>query len=434
MSTTKPGPWKRTKTAMRHALGPSITGTLERVNEELSIRWNRLARTVRELGQEAPDFTPAIPYRVPGRQTWFGYYDVTPFDLGSERLLAMAGPRVTRSPERGESIDVGVFEVDQPERFRALGQTETWCWQQGCRLRWLTLGQRELIIYNKLVHGVPGAVLQDPESGEFITQFTTPLYDIDAMGRYALTLNFARLQRLRPGYGYVLENDSTAGSPAPDDDGVWLFDFSSGRRTLLVSLASLAAGMDRERSDGVEHYVNHLSFNPAGDRFVFLHIVTGTGMRRPRLLVMDRSGGEARLLEEEGSASHFTWMDDRTLLVTVNFSDGRCEYRSYDTETGMKSRFGVNGLDRDGHPSFARGGKLLLTDTYPDTCGDQELLLFGESGHKVTLGRYYSPGKFRGEWRCDLHPRFSPGGHQVAFDATPDGWRALYVLEVPQGD
>ena len=51
--------------------------------------------------------------------------------------------------------------------------------------------------------------------------------------------------------------------------------------------------------------------------------------------------------------------------------------------------------------------------------------LFGED-----LGRYFAPSRFRGEWRCDLHPRWNHNGRRVAFDSTHEGWRALYVLDL----
>ena len=138
-----------------------------------------------------------------------------------------------------------------------------------------------------------------------------------------------------------------------------------------------------------------------------------------------------RVLEEEGAVAHFSWCDDRRLIVTVVCPGKRCEYRQYDALTGDYVRLERDRLDEDGHPTLAPSGSTILTDTYPDSCGDQHLLLSPESGPVVSLGRYYSPPAFRGEWRCDLHPRFSPDGGQIAFDATPGGWRALYVLAVP---
>lgn len=432
MPMRRPTLWKQAKTAVRRALGPTLSRPLERLHEGLSIRRNRLARNIRELGESNPRFPRATAYRVSDRQVWFGYYDVTPFDRGGRRLLAMAGPRIARTPRRGERIEVGLFKLDRPTEFRRLGETETWCWQQGCRLRWIGAGDRELVLYNRLVRGSPGAVVQDPESGEVVKRFLTPLYDVDGTASHGLTLNFSRLQRLRPGYGYVAEDDPTADDPAPDGDGVWLIDLASGERTLLVSLRGLAMGMHRPTQEGVEHYVNHLSFNPSGDRFVFFHIPTKDGARRPRLMTMPRDGGDARVLEEKIRVSHFTWRDDRTLIVTAHPSDRECEYRTYDVLTGAKSRFGEGSLDRDGHPSVAPDGGMILTDTYPDECGDQELLLYRQPDWRMCLGRYFAPARFRGEWRCDLHPRFSPDGRRVAFDATPDGWRALYVMTIPR--
>jgi Tol biopolymer transport system component len=53
------------------------------------------------------------------------------------------------------------------------------------------------------------------------------------------------------------------------------------------------------------------------------------------------------------------------------------------------------------------------------------------TGEKVLLGRFHAPEEYRGEWRCDLHPRFSPDGRRVVIDSTHEGnGRQLYVLDI----
>lgn len=119
---------------------------------------------------------------------------------------------------------------------------------------------------------------------------------MDATGSLGLTLDFSQLQTLRPGYGYVTEDDPSVEDPAPEDEGVWLVDPVSGEETLILSLAALGARMPVAREEGAAHYVNHLSFNPSG---------------------------KVRVVEEEVRVSHFTWRDDRTLIATAHPSIDR---------------------------------------------------------------------------------------------------------------
>lgn len=51
---------------------------------------------------------------------------------------------------------------------------------------------------------------------------------------------------------------------------------------------------------------------------------------------------------------------------------------------------------------------------------------------RVDLGRYHSPLPFRGEIRCDLHPRWSRDERQVCFDSIHEGSRQVYVMDVSE--
>lgn len=48
----------------------------------------------------------------------------------------------------------------------------------------------------------------------------------------------------------------------------------------------------------------------------------------------------------------------------------------------------------------------------------------------VHLGRYHAPQPFRGEIRCDLHPRWSRDERMVSFDSIHEGSRQVYVMDV----
>jgi Tol biopolymer transport system component len=52
---------------------------------------------------------------------------------------------------------------------------------------------------------------------------------------------------------------------------------------------------------------------------------------------------------------------------------------------------------------------------------------------RVELGRFNSPDVYKGEWRCDLHPRFSPDGKKVIIDSTHEGkGRQMYLVDISQ--
>jgi len=89
-------------------------------------------------------------------------------------------------------------------------------------------------------------------------------------------------------------------------------------------------------------------------------------------------------------------------------------------------------MTENGHCSYLPGNEWILNDTYPDAERRQHLYLYHvASGRKVALGGFHAPREYRGEWRCDLHPRFSPSGRWVVIDSAHGGQgRQLYLLDV----
>lgn len=71
------------------------------------------------------------------------------------------------------------------------------------------------IVFNSMVNNEYGATVLDVMSREIVRKYFTPIYSISNSGGFAVSLNFSRLGRLRPGYGYSLIKDKTIGINAP---------------------------------------------------------------------------------------------------------------------------------------------------------------------------------------------------------------------------
>lgn len=49
----------------------------------------------------------------------------------------------------------------------------------------------------------------------------------------------------------------------------------------------------------------------------------------------------------------------------------------------------------------------------------------------MPLADLVSPPEYKGEWRTDLHARFSPDGKKVCIDSTHEGMgRQMYLLDL----
>ena len=77
-------------------------------------------------------------------------------------------------------------------------------------------------------------------------------------------------------------------------------------------------------------------------------------------------------------------------------------------------------LNIDGHPSFTKDGKYMITDSYPDADGYQRLVVMNIENEKILLlGSFYA--SMRGTpASCDLHPKLSRDNNYITIDSAFD--------------
>ena len=348
------------------------------------------------------------------RNRFFGYFDVHPWTASMDGFLLHEVSE--------DAVEISLYRDGE---HTTLGTSVAWNLQQGSRTHWHPVAGS--VLFNDRESGQ--LVARDVDSdGETVATYDRPIQALHPDGTEFLSLNYDRLDRNRPDYGYGRDPDSL---PDPDSDGLWRVEMDTGDDELLVSLQSLIDRTDTT-ADSDDHYVNHALYNPAGDRFVFLHRWNGEEGRVSRLYIADLDGG-CRVVMDETVVSHYCWLSNSELFVwgrTVEFGDG---YHVLDVDTGEFEY--IDALDEwgDGHPSLSPDGRYVVTDTYPDRKRQRHLLLYDRETEEVTeLGRFFEPLEYTGETRCDLHPRWSPDGTAISFDSTHTGRRDSYILDVSQ--
>jgi hypothetical protein len=385
-------------------------------------------------GKEKPE-TIRVPARAVTRgpnHHFFGYYDKTPWDQTGRYLLAMEVDFCDRQPKGWDKVRVGMVDLKDGDRFVDLAQTNAWSWQQGTMLQWLGSAPDREVVFNAEIDGLPGAVVMDVRKRETVNTLPRPVYALSADGKQAVTLDFARLHRLRPGYGYAAYKEEFADDPAPDKLGVWRMDVASGKNELVVTLKQLAANKPDNRFTGAHHWVNHLLFNPSATRFVFLHRWrVGDRPWATRVYTAKPDGTDLRLHLDTGMASHFDWRDDHTLLFWARAPAAGNKFFLIDVRTDAITPVGGGTLTQDGHCSYSPDRKWILNDTYPDKDRMQWLMLYNvANGRRYDLNQFRSPKQFTGPVRCDLHPRWNRDGTRVCIDGCHDPQRQVYVLDV----
>ena len=377
---------------------------------------------------------PARPVTAGPLFHWFGYYDKFPWSGDQRLMLAMEIDFMDRPLQTGDTIRVGLVDLQAGPEFHALDQTPAWCWQQGTMLQWLGTDPDRLIIYNSVQDGQYVSIVRDVHSGQTRT-LPRPVYAVSRDGTQAVSNNFSRVARTRPGYGYLALPDPTEGIDHPDDDGIWHLDLLTGEHRLIISLDQVVGIGHQDSMDLGESWFNHLQFNADGSRFIFLHRWRrpDTGGHWTRMLTAAPDGSDICLLNEFEMTSHFDWRGSDHLLAWARHRQIGDKYFLYRDRTPWLQVVGDDVFTCDGHCSYSPDLRFILTDTYPDAEEKRTLIIYDTAtGSRADIGRFLSPKKYSGEIRCDLHPRWSRDGQQVCFDSIHEGPRQMYVIDVSE--
>ena len=365
------------------------------------------------------------------KEHFFGYYDKSPWCRSGRYILALEVECASRSPNSNEEAAIGLIDTEDNYKFIIIDRTRTWNLQQGCMLQWLGPDFETRIIYNNIINDRYAAIVYDIKTGK-TTILRRPIYAVSRNGRKALSLNFSRLHRLRPGYGYSNLKDETVSEEVPLGDGIWLLDIEKNQDDLLLSLKDIAKIKSDSSMKNGHHWFNHLEFNPGGERFSFLHRWSVGNKRYSRLFTSDLKRKNICCLADDKLVSHCCWKNNRQLLSWARVGCKGDHYYLFTDLSRKHTIVGKGNMDEDGHPSYSPDGRYILTDTYPDKSRMRRLIIYDTStDRKYEMGRYFAPFKYDFEYRCDLHPRWSRDGKMICFDSAHEGSRQMYIAENP---
>ncbi len=372
---------------------------------------------------------------------FFGYYDICPWHANGDRLLCLETQFADREPNANDVARLLMVNPDAPDDYVIIGQTTAWNWQMGCRLQWLptrgldTFASQSgdsCVVFNDRRDNRFVAVVLDIQTGHQRV-LPHPVYAISRDGRYALTLNFARLHDCRPGYGYAGVADPSASVDAPDDDGLYRMNMATGDCELLLSYDQMVAFESHPSMVNRKHWINHLFWGPNDKRITWLHRwhdpVHGWCSRQ---LAADPDGNHLTQLGDWQRIGHFDWQYDNRLIVHAQRDDQPYECYWVNDPDGTTAPLMAGAFTDNGHTSWSPDRNWVVTDTYPRDGNRmcQLMLLRPADGTRHHVLDVHLPSQFAGACRVDLHPRWRGDGRVICIDIAPHGRRQILTIDV----
>ncbi len=421
-----------------------------------------------ELNQESK-----IIFETPddGYSYFFGYYDKSPLDISNHYLLCHRVGFDGRDIRADDSADVGFWDIEEAV-FHRVGRTRAFNWQQGSHLQWLPPDFKSRIIYNDRRNGKFVSIICNLETSQE-TIYPFPIYTVHPSGKFALAVNYERLYFCRPGYNYMGVANEKWNVPIHEEDGIFRVDFETGKVSLLLRTREVVNFAPKPELEKCDNWLEHMMWNKTGSRFAFLHRwEIEDGLHKTRLFTANEHGEDLFMLPDLGFYSHMGWKNDNEFTIwsqipsqktnVINFfasSSGRIfsvanfflkvlrsvlgEKRaaqitsrdSYITYRDRSNKFTI--LDREvlpsnGHNTWSRDERYMLSDTYNDENNYRHLVIFDEKNNSVErIGKFYSTYNNSG-YRADLHPRFSHDENMIVIDSAHRKNRGMIIIKRPK--
>lgn len=410
----------------------------------------------------------------------FGYYYYSPLSSDNSKLLSHKLKFEGRPVKKEDEVEVGYFDISNGQ-WNLISRTKAFNWQIGSMLQWRGPDFNTEVLFNDANEEGYISKLHNIKSRDFKV-LPKSIHVCDEKGEYSYTLNYERANFTRA-YNYESFVDGKWDIPLPSEDGVLKLDLKTGSFDLIVSVKQIIDFLKIDIEPGVYYWLEHITLNPESTLFsVYLRYGDSIGYTT-RCVFVDINGkivGE-HVQSDLEFISHLGWINEKEYVIfTRKLSNFQNELKSVGLQPkksktfkqkiggalvkfyrkGLKpvvpkgfvrsivvqnknnnyQRANVDGnrVDRiivepsnlDGHPTFTKDGKFMLTDTYSDDEGFRHLLVYNLETQKThSLGRFFSTYD-NCNWRTDLHPRFSIDESRVIIDTNHNGNNQMMVLKL----
>ncbi len=359
-----------------------------------------------------------------GYNYFFGYYDLQPYSVDLTKHLTHRVTFNDRLPTADDVAELGYIDL-ATTTFHKVAETRAWNFQQGAMLQWF---DNDSIIFNDFRQGAYCSVIKNIHTQEERT-LCMPLAHLSADRKWGLSINFCRVYNFRLGYGYSNIVDPYFNELAPEQDGVFLVDVTNNTQKLILNYKQLKELYPAPPYTDLKLVINHITFNPSATKFLFLlrnfpAREQGIGWHTI-LLTCDRDGGNLHNLTNYEMNSHYHWKNDDEIMIYSGLPERKIYF--FNDKTSEKTWIDDELINKgDIHCFYSPDRTCFIGDGYPDDDNFRHLFLYDfETQKSCEILKIWSYPVKIGDFRCDLHNRFTPDGKKVSFDSFHNELRSI---------
>ena len=398
------------------------------------------------------DFDPAVPVWIvtPDLDGCIHrFFDASSISPSGRYVGLFRLPSERQLPKPGDVGDIVVVDLETGEQS-VVAKSRGWDTQLGAQVQWGATDEE--LFFNDMDTDAwrPFGVKYNPLTGERFEMDGT-VYMVSRDGKQALSPCLLRTGLTQAGYGVIAPVDAVpTNAGAPDDDGIYITDTTTGKSRLLVSIREIVETavpkFDLDAYADGNFYGFHVKWNPQGDRIMFvLRWVSHTeGLKYgPNLITMRADGSEicCPIQDEVWSKGghHPDWCSDgESVMMNLKLEadQGLSLIRAHYDGSGFEVMTTVAG---SGHPTLHPNGRHIVTDVYA-----HESLAYGdgttplrwidiEKNEELVLARINNAPPWHGpkrELRVDPHPAWDRDYKRIAFNMCVDGIRRVCVADL----
>jgi hypothetical protein len=355
------------------------------------------------------------------KNIFFGYYDHMPFSNDMKYFL---------SHELSTDLRLNLYDfyASKIKIKKNLVRTDHFNLQQGTRPIWISSRK---IIFNNVINEKLIATIYDIEN-DSITNYAFPVQEISTKNNIIISIDYSKLDKINKDYSYNM----TGKISQKKVDGILGYDYIDNKVVFNLSLNDIHLSSNNKTLSLLDCEINHINHSPYNNTFAFIYrskVFNGFS----ELFIYNYNIDKLTSLYSGSLISHYCWINENMIFAYLNQSNQSGFYEINflnNINFSQKLLPGNQESIPDGHPSLSPNSKWLVYDTYPDKKRQSHLYIINnkllKKPEKILIGKFFSPLKFYGYNRCDLHPRWSPDGKFISIDSTHEGIRKSYLINV----